>query len=351
MTTISSLAGGRSRPDSVAGLLAVECWLPMAAGRPVATIQTEPHVWPKLLGGAGPSDAEHIDVSPLLDTPRGLLRRRRAITDALAAVERRRLGPGPVVVFDTAEGWLTTNLSLALRRRRPDALQIGLQHGIVPITGFRSAGPIRRARRWTSGVAHRAMGVTPIGAGFGNVGFDGYVLFGTAYARYVARLQARAAILIDFARLQGIEPGLQLDGPADLLFLGQELQGYLGDAADRVTERLVVRLDEIADAGWTVVARPHPKGDPRTWPRPRSAIIDTTPAPFRHLLGPRTIVVSFFSTGLLEAASLGCRIVALSHPSLPPAAYSSLADPIPLKEFLTTWSANRFSSIRPGFIE
>ncbi len=343
-------------------LLALGEWLPAAVGRPVVTVQTEPHVWPRILGvdgvhGAGRAagvdgvdHVDHVDLRATVASAAASPGDRRAAVRSSTAELRRRVPADGVVVFDTAEGWLTTNLSLSLRRTAPSAIQIGIQHGLFATTGWRTWTPVRRARIVTTDLAHRLVGYAPIGVGFGNLSLDGHLLFGRAFAEFLARVQPRAATRIDFARLQGIAPDEPLTGDADLLFLGQELSGYLPEANSIIT-RILDRLDRLAADGRRVVARPHPKGDPTPWRRGAGpAVIDTEGGSFRRHLRTDTVVVSFFSTGLLEAASLGCPIVALHHPGLPDAVYGSLADPVPLDRFLDDGDVDAISTVRPGVI-
>ncbi len=328
-------------------LLRVDEWYPELIGRPFVSIRTEPHIWSRIRH-SDDIDQLELDVSDLLPAS-GLRARRAAVHELRSRLTSMDLPEGAVCVLDTSEGWLTTNISMLLRSRRPDIVQIGLQHGVFGLSSWRCRPIARRTRAAVLATVWAVAGFAPLGAGFGNLGLDGYVLFGSRFADYVRVLQPTVPLLVDFATLTGMtEPGNEQHGP-DLLFLGQELATYLPDA-NRLVEQVIERLELLATEGHDVAARPHPKGDRAPWRAVQSVRLIQDSRPFTTVLGRNTVVVSFFSTGLLEAAHKGCRIVAIAHPDIGSAVYDAFDDPIPLDRFLGEWDFDEFTTLRPGTI-
>lgn len=328
---------------------AIEALWPDAAACPTFAIKTEPHIWARISGSREPEDSL-IDLSDLLPHT-GARSRHAAMKTAMERIEAACLPEHALVVFDTSEGWLTTNVSYSLRRTRPAITQVGLQHGLFSVDGIKNRPVVRQARRLVTSLVHRCTGSTPIGVGFGNLSLDGFVVFGKRFEDHIRRLFPASQVRTDFHRLVGSGAWNEAANPADILFLDQDL-GYYIDHAASIKQQIRSRLENLARSGQFVIARAHPKSTGNEWAtrEPESLVIDRSPGPFHDSISSNTVVVSFFSTGLLEAASRGCPIIALRVDGVPDHLYSAFDATMTINDFVSSGSLPT-STIKDGLID
>lgn len=292
------------------------------------------------------ADVRTIDLSDLLSAS-SLLDRRSASAELRRRL--RNLG-SQTIVFDTSEGWLTTNAFLEARASYPHAYLVALQHGIFSLRGLRTSTILRRARTCSTFMSRRTLGFSPIGAGFGNLPFDQAIVFGPRFEDYVARLHPSVIVSSEFGTLMGIAPSSRLSGDLDLLFLGQDLTCYLGSKYASLLKSVLAKLAQLNRPGYRVAFRPHPK-DRINWTEtmPGDLEIIKPKGRFSDRLKQDSIVVSFFSTALVEAAYLGCEILAITVDGIPRHVYDSFLTPMNLEDF-TRWTDPPFraSRVTPG---
>lgn len=344
--------------DRLLTSLLERCGLSDAAlreGRVVA-VKTEAHIfakYPFLANGALPV----MDVSShrVAGGVRSRRRAARGLRRALRAWRRERQVDGPVFVLDASEGWFATTTVYALREVFPGAKLIGLQHGVMEVTGAESTILVRRFRRWVTRLQYRVWGAALIGAGFGNNSFDAYACYGAWYEEYIRRLCPDCGIVRAFAELSGLtdsSPDPSTNG-YDLVFLSQDLSSYGIRNGDDLHRQIIHHLTELASRhDWRIALKMHPKhrlevdgvlGERCDVIRDGRVVATLAPG--------RTIVVSFNSTGLFDAAYLNCPIVALRLPRIGAKWYAMFEASVPLPEFLTGWNADRFSQLRAGVID
>lgn len=320
--------------------------------RPPVVLRTEPHAIARysLLDG---TDWPVVDLEDLRADRPGAPRRERIAEAA------RRLAPelhGTTrrgVVFDATEAWFATSLFHRLRRHRPRPFLLGLQHGVMAKTGPESRLPVRWARWQASRLGVRIRGYARRGAGFGNLPYDAYVCYGRSDAAYFRRLHPATRTIVSFRSLQQLEH-VAGDRGADAVFLAQDLEVFgVRDAADAY-RRILARIAAVTqERGWTTVVKPHPKiGLPVEVPRVAPVLSEAPNVPLTTLLRPgRTVAVSFNSTALLEAAYLGCPIVAIRPPGIAAKWHAMFRDSVPLDTFAAAWDGDARSQVVPGVID
>ncbi len=280
----------------------------------------------------------------------------RRVRDAVAAFSQPGSQDIRAIVFDASEGWFATTALYSVRQRYPQVKLIGLQHGLMELTGPESRTPVRRLRRWITRVQYRTFGATLIGAGFGNNRFDAYACFGAWYEEYIQRLNPSCTIVRAFAELSGLteRPRDPTANGYDLVFLTQDLTTYGIREGDRLQRQIIERMGRVAERlKWRIAVKTHPKhsleldgtGSGTRFDVIRSGTVAATLSP------GRTIVVSFNSTGLFEAAFLDCPIVVVRLPRVGQKWYAMFEACVPLPEFLSGWDGDRFSRVRPGVMD
>ncbi len=324
----------------------------------VVVVQTEPHVLRKysFLYGA---DVRMVDLSALRERAVTLAGRIRAAKHVRNELNRRLcedLQGVRVVIFDVGEGWFGTSLYYIFRELLPDATLVALQHGLMELTGPESRTWVRRLRVWFSVCQYRLLGATLVGAGFGNNAFDVYVCYGETYRNYILRLNPACRVVKSFGALtsMGTSRLQPRDLSFDILFIAQDLGTY-GVADDTEVYRQVFnRLSALARTHrLRVRVKLHPKQRlDQTLIREFPDFEYVANGMLSEMLSSQLrAVVSFNSTGLLEAAYVGCPIVAICVAGLSGKWYAAFEDTVDLDLFAERWDLKSFSRVRPGEME
>lgn len=311
-------------------------------GRPIVLVQTEKHLADRMFSRY--TDVVRIDLHEVFNT--GASRRGRAALSRKASVLLEESLPSDAVaICDTGEGWLGSSVARTLNRHST-VFSIGLQHGPMLIDGIITRPWIRRLRAATSDLSHRTLGGTPIGAGFGNSKFDGFVTFGPAYSEYVRFLYPGADVVSDFGFLAG-DPELPSGSEFEIIFASQNL-GHLLQEPEVVEAQVLDALQTLGESGWKVAYKPHPKGVHVDLSRtPAVAAVE---GKISDAVSKDAIVVSYFSTVLFEAAFLGNPIVAVRPSFVPASYYAPFLNVISFDDFSRDWRGDTFSSISPDYI-
>jgi len=317
----------------------------------IVVIKTEPHVLQRYSFLRG-IPATVVDLTGYAGARSWRARQRaaRSVVAHLESLAHGRLASAHTVVCDVTEGWFGTTLFFALTRVFPDALIVGTQHGVMELTGPESRMLVRRLRALAARLQWRLFGVNVIGAGFGNNPFAVYGCYGERYAAYVRRLHPGLETIIDFPGLSMLEDEYRAsDSAYDIVFLGQDLTAYgVRDSAGLHTA-VFRRLEAIASRHrLRVLIRLHPKqtlepAAARAFPN----LTFDNRGPIGAVLSPKQrAVISFNSTGLIEAAYIGCPIVALRVAGLSEKWYEPFVNPVPLDHFVRHWELDVLSSVR-----
>jgi hypothetical protein len=355
----SDLAGGERRAGGLLPALLREAarFLPDCSTRDVVLLKTEPHVLGKYSFLA--EQAVHtVDLSHLRSKAAGAASRWRAGVALRRELERRReeLAGHRVFIFDVSEGWFGTTMHFHVRALFPNVILVGLQHGVMELTGPESIPLVRRMRVLFSRAQCRVIGAAPIGAGFGNNFFHVYVCYGRTYRQYIQRLRPESRVLIDFASLTRADAWRARGRtvPFDLLFLGQALSVYGIRGEEAIYRRVLDRLREVASKrNLRVRVKLHPKQHlPQELVRSFPEMEFVRDGELSDMLSTTlAAVLSFNSTGLVEAAHVGCRIVAIRVPGVA-AKYNDAFDRmIDLDDFVTSWDVDAESVVRHGEID
>jgi hypothetical protein len=358
--TGASALDGNPRPGNglVAALMReAGVFLPGCSMPDVVLLKTEPHVVAKY-GFLADQPVPTIELTHLRRNAVGAVGRWRAGVALRRELERRRdeLARHRVFIFDVSEGWFGTTMHFHVRELFPGAVLIGLQHGVMELTGPESVLWVRRARVLFSRAQCRLTGAAAIGAGFGNNFFHVYVCYGRAYRDYIHRLRPNSRVLIDFASLTRADASRARAQtvPFDLLFLGQALSAYGIRGEEAIHRRVLDRLRQVAShRNLRVRVKLHPKqqlSDELVRSFPEIEFV-------RHgelsdmLSTGLAAVLSFNSTGLVEAAHVGCRIAAIRVPGVA-AKYNDAFDRmIDLDDFVASWDVDAESVVRHGEID
>lgn len=252
-------------------------------------------------------------------------------------------------MFDTTEGFLSTSLSNWAARTRPDLRRVGLQHGVLEMSGWLGRTPVRRVRKTSARWMERLLGYAPVGAGFGNNPFTDYLVFGSVHSEFIRRLHPRAHIRESFPHLTSIgrfeveRSAARSEPPTRCVFLDQ---AFDGDRSDDILRHLC----DIGSGKLDVVYRPHPKQAAQL----PSAELVTVRRDERLadvlLSDETTLFVSYCSTGLQEAAWLGHPILSIRVPAVKRDSFDSFDGVVEIDEFLAARDLTRRSSVRPGYL-
>lgn len=358
-TTADELEGD-ARPGNglIAALLQeAAVFLPGCSPRDVVLLKTEPHVIGKY-GFLANQQLPTVDLSHLRANAASAVSRWRAGVALRRELERRReeLARHRVYIFDVSEGWFGTTMHFHVRELFPGAILVGLQHGVMELTGPESIEWMRRARVVFSRAQCRLTGAAVIGAGFGNNFFHVYVCYGRTYRKYIQQLRPASRVLVDFAALTRVDAARARARtmPFDLLFLGQALSVYGVRREEEIYRRVLDRLRQVARSRHLRVrVKLHPKqqlsGALTSMFPEMDFVRDGDLADM--LSTSLAAVVSFNSTGLVEAAHVGCRIAAIRVPGVA-AKYNDAFDRmIDLDDFVASWDVDSASVVRHGEID
>ena len=318
--------------------------------RGIVVIKTEPHLLDKYAFLRGVR-ATVIDLTAYART-RGLVARFRAGRAAIRELRAlaAELDETHTVIADVTEGWFGTTLFCAMHRLFPRALLVGIQHGVMELTGPESQVVVRRLRVLAAQLQWRLFGVNVIGAGFGNNPFHLYGCYGDRYAAYVRRLHPRIRTIIDFPGLTSVHREVGTPASAyDMVFLGQDLRSYGVRDSAAMHRPILARLAEVATRrGIRVLVRMHPKQRiDADFAREFPVLNFDSSGPLAAVLNASLQgVISFNSTGLIEAAYLGCPIVAVRIPGISKKWYEPFTGAVPFENFVSRWDMDRFSSVR-----
>jgi hypothetical protein len=326
----------------------------------VLFVRTERHLVGKyaFLRGAG---LRTLDLFELREAGHGSpLGRLRAARAARAEIERLR-GTGELrgiraVLFDVSEAWFATSLFYSIRKLLPAVATLGVQHGVMELSGLEGTTAVRRLRQVATRTQHAIFGGAFVGGGFGNAPFDAYVCYGATYRRYIHRVQPRTRVLVNFGDLTPVDrrAAAERELPFDILFLGQDLSIYRVADQGAVYRSVFRRIDEVASGrGLRVVVKLHPKQelDPALAAEfPRFEFVRQ--GPLHEMLSARLrAVISFNSTGLLEAAVVGAPMVAIRIPRIHSKWYDSFESTVDLDAFAASWDLGVSSRVRAGEME
>lgn len=308
-------------------------------------LETEPHSRERLWPLAGLPAVEMKD----LLCARGFQRR----ASGRAALERVRAAivehEPQVVIFDTTEGWLSTTLCFALASE-PDLILVGLQHGLMEVSALKLRPVVLRIRRALARVAWRVSHSALVGVGFGNNPFTVWVVFGETYAQHVRRLNPGSRAVVAFPLLSpvGCIPTPPRVPLRRIAFFDQSVNARESNPSQAVLDQLH-RL--ACAAGLELFYRPHPKGVGRLTLPPRTVLLDGSPYRLFDQASGGTVVVSYFSTILVEAAWLGLPILAIGRKDCVQEVYEPFEGVLPLDRFLGLTALPAWSSVKPGQIE
>jgi hypothetical protein len=284
-------------------------------------VQTEPHTRERLWWY---ESTEVADLSELLSATLG--HRRRSARIAFSRLDKTIALVQPEVVFmDTGEAWLSASVYHHLRANWPNLRIMFLQHGVLETSGFRAWTPIRRARRQVAATWFRLFGFNAIGAGFGNLRFDGAIVFGRRYRLYIQELHQDCTVVEDFGYVSCVGVAARnrvSNGEVErVLFLDQAFAGSVSNSF----------LMDVCKAshkiGLPLEYRAHPKAE--SLPSLPDDVIDRSGGPLLDVLlnGGKALVISYASTSLLEASWLGHEILSVRHPSLRKQDYRAFSSP------------------------
>ena len=362
--TISSSAR-HAAPAAAQGLLAdllraADHVAPALTPSEVVLLRTERHLVDRYAFLRG-TDLRTLELFAMREAGHSSFRGRRRAAIAVRAEMTRLRDSGQLrdvraFLFDVSEAWFATSLFYTLRDLLPGVALLGVQHGVMELSGVEGMLAVRRLRLMATRLQHRLFGCALVGGGFGNAPFDAYVCYGDNYRRYIRRINPGTRIITNFADLTPLDRSRADDRelPFDVLVLGQDLSAY--GVADQVAlyRSVFRRLDIVArERGLRVLVKLHPKQelDPALMSEyPQFTFVRN--GPLHEMLSPRLrAVISFNSTGLLEAAAVGAPMVAIRIPGLKEKWYDSFESTVGLDEFRSGWDLGRVSRVRAGEME
>ena len=94
-----------------------------------------------------------------------------AVSDIEFFIKQKEL---QVVYFSTSEGYVSHNIIYRLKNKVPNTTFIALQHGVFPLKYSRKKETIRKA---FNKIGMGLFGIYPIGAGFGGIPLNGYIVY------------------------------------------------------------------------------------------------------------------------------------------------------------------------------
>jgi hypothetical protein len=233
-----------------------------------------------------------------------ILKRYEEIKPQLARKQR--------IFLSNAEGFIAKNIIDLLKRDYPETQLVVLQHGIFvarDVRAFKST-----LLKFANAASRFIFGIYLAGEGFGRTSADKYIVYNSYYSEFLVKLGwEESNVIVSAFYLKGFsgakQQPLSTSGNRSAIFLLQCLHAA-GISSRRVQDKLIERTTELLSFTYdSVQIKQHPYCN-ISLPKlpPNCAVVN---ADINELASSASLIVSFFSTALIDVEHLGIPTVAV----------------------------------------